>query len=55
VRWQDRALRLVRPAPEHLASYLDALDRGWSPDPDSPDIVADERRHIADDPVGFLP
>ncbi len=47
-------MRLVRPAPEHLASYLDALDRGWSPDPDSPGIVADERRHIADDPAGFL-
>jgi hypothetical protein len=27
-----RLLELVRPAREHLPSYLDALRRGWSPD-----------------------
>ena len=26
------ALNLVRPAHEHLAGYIDALERGWSPD-----------------------
>lgn len=26
------SLQLVRPAQEHLASYVDALERGWSPD-----------------------
>jgi len=45
---------LVRPAKPHLPSYVDALDRGWSPDPDSPDIVATERQRIADDSERFL-
>ena len=27
-----RPMRLVTPGPEHLASYADALRRGWSPD-----------------------
>jgi predicted acetyltransferase len=47
-------MQLVRPNQSHLASYLRALDRGWSPDADVLDIVDKERARIAQDPDGFL-
>jgi predicted acetyltransferase len=51
---KDAGMKLVRPTAEHLAGYVEALDRGWSPDPDDPDIVGRERRRIADAPDDFL-
>jgi predicted acetyltransferase len=46
---------LVVPSSEHLPSYLDALQRGWSPD----NVRVDEARReeldlIATDPSGFI-
>ncbi len=46
---------LVRPGREHLASYADALRRGWSPDTVRGKATADEHlARIAADPDGFL-
>jgi predicted acetyltransferase len=39
-------MELVRPATEHLASYRDALGRGWSPDSLRPQAAADELEEI---------
>ena len=52
----DRStLTLETPAPEYLAAYVAALERGWSPDNISPDVVAREHlAAIANDPLGFL-
>jgi len=48
-------LTLVTPAPEYLAAYVAALERGWSPDNVRPDAVAREQlAAIANDPSGFL-
>jgi predicted acetyltransferase len=49
------ALKLVTPAPEHLAQYVAALERGWSPDNVRPAEVAQEQLAvIARDSQGFL-
>lgn len=45
---------LVRPTPEHLASYVAALDHGWSADTHRPDARFDEIARIAADPSAFL-
>ena len=48
-------MRLVRPGPEHLASYVEALERGWSPDNvRGADAARDELRAIAADAAAFL-
>ena len=47
-------MELVRPSPEHLASYVHALEQGWSPDTQRPATAQDELARIARDPVGFL-
>lgn len=47
-------LQLVRPAPAHLASYTDALQRGWSPDTLRPTAAADTLDRVRADPDGFL-
>jgi predicted acetyltransferase len=44
---------LVRPGPEHLPSYVDALNRGWSPDT-MRDASAEHLDKIAADPDGYL-
>lgn len=49
------ALRLVRPAAEHLAGYADALRRGWSPDNVRGAAAAQEMlQALQDDPTGLL-
>ena len=49
------AMQLVRPATEHLASYVAALERGWSPDNIRGEVAArDELKRIARDPAAFL-
>jgi predicted acetyltransferase len=58
-------VELLRPATEHVASYIAALERGWSPDTENPDasrIMLDRLRsdqeaflRLADDPEGAGP
>jgi predicted acetyltransferase len=48
-------MKLVWPARQYLSSYLDALERGWSPDNVRGAIAArEELDRIAADPDGFL-
>jgi predicted acetyltransferase len=47
-------VRLVRPAPEHLASYADALARGWSPDTQRPAAARETLARLRADPEAFL-
>lgn len=47
-------MRLVRPSAEHLASYANALQRGWSPDNLRPQAGAEELARLDVDPVAFL-
>jgi predicted acetyltransferase len=49
-----RIMDLVQPGIEHLASYVDALERGWSADTQRPDARLDELLRIAADPMGFV-
>jgi predicted acetyltransferase len=47
--------RLVRPGPEHLPEYADALRRGFEPSTyDGAAIAAAHLRAMSDDPAGFL-
>jgi predicted acetyltransferase len=47
--------RLVRPAAEHLPAYVDALERGWSPDNIRGAAATREQLDaIAADPAAFL-
>ena len=45
---------LVRPSREHLASYVDALRRGWSPDNLRPQAAGEQLSRIAADADAFL-
>lgn len=48
-------MELVWPANEHLPSYTEALNRGWSPDNVRGEIArVEELRRIAADPDAFL-
>lgn len=48
-------IELVKPALEHLPSYVDALQRGWSPDNVQPEVTAREHlAAIAADPLAFV-
>ena len=47
-------LELVWPSSDHLPSYVEALERGWSPDNLRPEAALDELERIAADPVRFL-
>jgi predicted acetyltransferase len=48
-------MHLVRPGEPHLASYVDALTRGWSPDNSRGAAAAtDELEWIKADPIAFL-
>ena len=47
-------MRLVRPAAEHLASYVAALERGWSADNERPAAAREELERIRADADGFL-
>jgi predicted acetyltransferase len=47
-------MQLVRPSPEHLASYAAALERGWSPNNERPEAGAEELSFIRTDPAAFL-
>ncbi|HEY2474673.1 MAG TPA: GNAT family N-acetyltransferase [Candidatus Cybelea sp.] len=45
---------LVKPAEQHLASYVAALERGWSPDNIREEVRLEHLDRIADDPRAFL-
>jgi predicted acetyltransferase len=47
-------MRLVWPAEEHLASYVEALTRGWSPDNLRPEAAREQLDEIEADQSGFL-
>jgi predicted acetyltransferase len=48
-------VELVWPAEEYLASYVAALERGWSPDNARREAaVREQLAKIAEDPAGFL-
>jgi predicted acetyltransferase len=47
-------LQLVRPADDYLASYVEALRRGWSSNTTRPEAAIDELDQIARDPAAFL-
>jgi len=48
-------VKLVIPARQHLASYVAALESGWSPDNLRGGAAADEQlQRIKEDPAGFL-
>ena len=47
-------MELVWPAEEHLASYVDALERGWSPDTMRPIAAQEQLARIAADRALFL-
>lgn len=50
----DHDMELVRPADLHLAGYLDALRRGWSPQTDRPQAAAEELARLQQDPSAAL-
>ena len=48
-------MQLVRPGPEHLASYVAALERGWSPDNErGAEAAGEELSRIRFDAAAFL-
>ena len=48
-------MHLVRPGPEHLASYVAALERGWSPDNErGVEAAREELSRIQADAAAFL-
>jgi predicted acetyltransferase len=47
-------MQLVRPAPEHLASYVEALQRGWYPNTTRPASGPEDLQAIARDAAAFL-
>jgi predicted acetyltransferase len=47
-------MELVKPAAEHLASYVAALECGWSADTLRPEAGAEELARIREDAAGFI-
>jgi len=47
-------MKLVWPAAEYLAGYIDALAKGWSPDNRRPEAAREELARIAHDSKCFL-
>jgi predicted acetyltransferase len=47
-------IELVTPAEPYLASYVDALNRGWSPNNERPAAALDELDQIEKDPAAFV-
>ena len=47
-------MKLVWPAAEYLAGYIDALNKGWSPDNRRPEAAQEDLARIADDAARFL-
>lgn len=51
---QRPPVRLVWPSHAYLASYVAALERGWSPDNLRPEAAQEALLQVRDDPVRFL-
>ena len=51
---QTLHLELVRPADQHLASYADALRRGWSTNTMRPEYAREELARVESEPERFL-
>ncbi|HEY0347278.1 MAG TPA: GNAT family N-acetyltransferase [Pyrinomonadaceae bacterium] len=49
-----QTMELVWPAAEHLPGYVQALQKGWSPDNRRPEAAGDHLARIAEDPDRFL-
>lgn len=47
-------MELVWPAQQYLPGYIDALERGWSPDNRRPEAAREELARIAQDPARFV-
>lgn len=47
-------MELVWPSSEHLPSYVEALERGWSPNTVRPEAGREDLARIAEDPDAFL-
>jgi predicted acetyltransferase len=47
-------MELVWPARNYLIGYIDALERGWSPDNLRPEASREQLARIAEDPDAFL-
>src|SRR3982074_827150 len=50
----NTSMQLVWPAEQYLASYTEALKRGWSPDNLRPQAGLEELAEIERDPVAFV-
>lgn len=50
----SNVMHLVLPAPPYLASYVAALEKGWSPDNIRPEVSREQLERIAQDPEQFL-
>lgn len=48
------AITLIGPTHAHLAQYVQALQRGWSPNNERPEAGAEMLQQIAEDADGFL-
>lgn len=51
---QGTAIGLVRPSDQYLPSYIEALEKGWSPSSARAETRLDELEAVKQDPVGFL-
>jgi predicted acetyltransferase len=47
-------MELIRPTTTHLPSYVQALERGWSPETDRPEAAREELARISRDPDEYL-
>lgn len=54
VTYAGPIMELIRPTTLHLPSYVQALERGWSPDTGRVEAAREELARIAEDPAGFL-
>jgi predicted acetyltransferase len=52
--WKHAGVDLIRPAEQHLTSYLDALERGWLPNDSRPAAGAEDAHRINTEPQAFL-
>ncbi len=47
-------MHLIWPSEEHLPSYIDALERGWSPNREREEAIGEELQKISNDRAAFL-
>ena len=47
-------MKLHKPCIAHIPAYVDALQRGWSPDVLRPDASQEQLRKISEDAASFV-